>query len=837
MKISFDNEVEQLEYEISVLKKASREPAYAQYLCSVESRLIGNPNDASALRHEMIKNYNTYSGRMAAAGIAVAPNYHEAIYPGMEAPKVINSQKDNANIAQAMQAQAFDSVANVSFDDATSTKTPVQNAPIQPAVMPGAPVAPAPVQSVFAPAEPVQSAPVQTTSAQNVSAANVSAQPMPAQPIPAQPMPVQSKPMQNEPMQQRNASVSSNSYSDAEMSQSNQQAQNNMVGKNRAEFAIGGIVLSVLGTVLILTGAIMLAVNFFDANWQGISLYAVCVLLFLFSELFIRKFVDKLSSVLTSLSIGGAFVVTLVNYFALHIYNMPTTLALLIVLSMAVGVYSYFRNNFLFSLIGYFASFTSLSLISQASGNAEIYMIYGIMLVSGLLWTAVPIKKHGRAFGIIQLFTSIFLVFWFTPTISGFFDNYSSSSDWFRCLILTSLSYVALSVMVLLNGMRYFKDSDEGFDDSFSISLNFYRIMFIIANVIYSIMYLVCYAAIGDEYGAWGMVISGCAVIIPNAIIAYVLYLKESSLWIACACAAAFTGATCLGWNEGKWGGVIVCFVLMSILSVLAYIKKSVGFNIADLLFKIYLFIIMFVQIASCNEEPYVMRYICIVGILLAIVLATGYKLPIQIIMTGLLAIDICTLVPEKTIPVVITLILAITVGLFHNIKWFKSDNMYAFDIPVWITLIAVTFTLYIPMFRDELSTVVLTLVFGLCIVIQYYFERYETFLAGKMLPIGIFITLYIPIFRMENIMVSIILMSLALVCVALGFIFRQKGIRIYGLVLAILVCAKIGFYDFWSADSLIKTVMFFVVGILSLVIAGVYIVVEKKLSKQDNVD
>ena len=162
---------------------------------------------------------------------------------------------------------------------------------------------------------------------------------------------------------------------------------------------------------------------------------------------------------------------------------------------------------------------------------------------------------------------------------------------------------------------------------------------------------------------------------------------------------------------------------------------------------------------------------------------------------------------------------------------------MYPLDILVWITLLIVTTTLYIPMYRDELVTVVLTMVFGLAIMIQYYFERYETFMAGKMLPLGLFITAYIPIFRMENIVVSIILMSLALMCVALGFIFKQKGIRIYGLVLAILVCAKIGFYDFWSADSLIKTVMFFIVGILSLIIAGVYIVVEKKMSKQDKVD
>ncbi|MCQ2527419.1 MAG: hypothetical protein MJ130_11695, partial [Lachnospiraceae bacterium] len=608
---------------------------------------------------------------------------------------------------------------------------------------------------------------------------------------------------------------------------------------NRAEFAIGAIVLSVLGTILILTGAIMMAVNFFDATWQGISLYAVCIALFLFSELFIRRFVDKLSAVLTSLSIGGAFVVTLVNYFALNIYNLPVTLVLLIVLSIAVGVYSHFRNSFLFSLIGYFASFTSLSLIFQASSSAEIYMIYGIILASGLLWAAFPLKKNGRAFAIIQVFTSIFLVFWFTPTVSGFYNN-NDYLDWLRCLILVAVSYTLLSVMVLINGIRYFKESDGAFDSSYEGALTFYKIMYIFANVVYTIMFLLCSVIISmdSEYGIVGMVICGCAIIIPNAIVAYVLYAKKSSMWMFCAFSAAFAGTTCLGWNTKDWGGLIACFLIMAVVSVLSYIKKTTGFYIVDLLLKIYLFFIMLTQSIVHNEAPYIVRYVCIAGIILAIGLAVGYKLPIQIMMTGLLTFNVCsTIVSDEYIPAVIVLILAIAVALFHNVKWLKSRNMYPLDILVWITLLIVTTTLYIPMYRDELVTVVLTMVFGLAIMIQYYFKRYETFMAGKMLPLGLFITAYIPIFRMENIVVSIILMSLALMCVALGFIFKQKGIRIYGLVLAILVCAKIGFYDFWSADSLIKTVMFFIVGILSLIIAGVYIVVEKKMSKQDKVD
>ncbi|MCQ2494610.1 MAG: hypothetical protein MJ104_08405 [Lachnospiraceae bacterium] len=800
MRISFSTESEQLDYEIAALKKASKEPAFAQYLCNVESRLIGNPDDAKALRHEMINNYNKYCERMTAAGIDVAYTFHDAVYPGMEAPLVLEPQKQPAQNTE-MNNGPMNNVPPVNMAD-MNQQTVIPPVPA-PTVM-GQPGINQPVMNQQIMNQAAINQPAMNPQIMNQAAINLPA--MNQQRI-AQPTP--------------NKSAATKPETSAP-------------NKNRAEFAVGVVVLSVLGTVLILTGAIMLSVNFFDTTWQGISLYAVCVALFLFSELFIRRTVDKLSAVLTSLSIGGAFVCTLVDYFALHIYNAPVTIAILFVLSIGVGVYSYFRNSFLFSLIGYFASFTTLSLLTQCERSSEVYWILGILLASTLLWTVSPMKKNGKAFSIVQVFSHIFLTFWYTPTISGFFDN---TDDWLRCFILLAASYTVLNVMVLMNGIKYYKDTDsEGRRVSGSNAV-FYKIMIIVANAIYALMFVISYAAMEPENRIWGMVISGCAIIISNAIAAYVLYVKDSSLWIVCACTMAFTGTTCLGWNENRWGGLIVCIALMAGLSVLTYFKQKTAFKICDLLLKIYMFIIMFYQATECNDAPYVTKYICIVGALVAIGCATGYKLPIQIIMTFLLAWDVSQLVAIEALPVVVTGIMALAVGAFHNIKWLKSKNMYAFDIIVWIVLLIFTLLLYIPIFRDELATVTLTLILGLAIMIQYYFKRYNTFLAGKILPLGIFITIFVPIFKLENLVVSIILMCLALLCVALGFIFKQKGIRIYGLVLAMIVCAKIGFFDFWSSEILIKTIMFFVVGIIALVIAGVYIGVEKRLSKLSKVE
>ena len=75
----------------------------------------------------------------------------------------------------------------------------------------------------------------------------------------------------------------------------------------------------------------------------------------------------------------------------------------------------------------------------------------------------------------------------------------------------------------------------------------------------------------------------------------------------------------------------------------------------------------------------------------------------------------------------------------------------------------------------------------------------------------------------------SILMMLVALISVAAGFVEKKKNIRIYGLVLSILVCGKIVLYDFMSVPTLQKMLLFFAVGVIALLIAGIYIVLEKK--------
>ena len=111
--------------------------------------------------------------------------------------------------------------------------------------------------------------------------------------------------------------------------------------------------------------------------------------------------------------------------------------------------------------------------------------------------------------------------------------------------------------------------------------------------------------------------------------------------------------------------------------------------------------------------------------------------------------------------------------------------------------------------------------------------EKYYKNFKHRELIIVIFLT-YMALIVKTNIPVinSILIMLIALVSVTAGFVKKDKPVRIYGLVLSLCTCGKIALYDYWGAAILQKTILFFVVGVIALVIAGIYIILEKKCNE-----
>ena len=86
-----------------------------------------------------------------------------------------------------------------------------------------------------------------------------------------------------------------------------------------------------------------------------------------------------------------------------------------------------------------------------------------------------------------------------------------------------------------------------------------------------------------------------------------------------------------------------------------------------------------------------------------------------------------------------------------------------------------------------------------------------------------------------EAFLCSILICILGAVAIGAGFYRKNKGVRIYGLVLIIFVALKLVIFDFHGASAQIRILVFFVVGLLILGISFGYIYLEKKLNEEAN--
>ena len=85
-------------------------------------------------------------------------------------------------------------------------------------------------------------------------------------------------------------------------------------------------------------------------------------------------------------------------------------------------------------------------------------------------------------------------------------------------------------------------------------------------------------------------------------------------------------------------------------------------------------------------------------------------------------------------------------------------------------------------------------------------------------------------------VIVSILLMVVAIGCVAAGFLLRDKVYRICGLIMAILVCVKLVVHDFGELESLPKAILFLTVGVIALCISFIYIYLEKREDREEKI-
>lgn len=816
MNLTFNTYYEQLLYEVGILQKVSVEPGFTSYLDTVKTRAAAAPGLSLELRGEVIRNFKVYAQNRQNEGRPIG-SYMEYVYTGMDAPVVLEAARQAQPVQPAPQ--------------------PVPQArPVMPSqpVQPAQPIQPAPQARPVMTSQqvPPYAAPMnafQSTSRPVLQPVPQARPVMQGQPVQSAPQPVpQARPvMQAQPVYQ---AAPQHGYQAAQPAQK----PADTVKKPGAEYAIGGILLSIFGTVLILTGFIMLAVNFFDSFWQGMCLFAVCAVLIAISELIIRRLVRKLSYVFTGLGISGFFVITLVNYYALELYNFWVAMALLLVFSVLTVVFARFKKSLLFNLIGYASCFVSLGLAGSITSEAQLITLNAIVLVELVLWMVFPAEEYTYSFNIISTCGTIVFLF-STITWSVVTDKIHYDGD----VITTALSiFVAVNMIVLIvgtvlagyrmfvpelvNGVYVKKKSETALIALYAVS-SFFHIAF---NIIYLV------SIDNDYYVNMAATFSALAVLLAGIGGAYLLKRKHIDFWPEVFISTVFVASI---WLYAIRTEVIYAagYCLIGILVTLAArFLKGLPLKICDIVFKI---LYAFTAIYVANKEGMsVANYIMIAGLVIMIAVGSGYLIPSHIILTGTLIYCVCQISTYRLWLVLISGIVMLAVLVFHNVKWLKHKNILVFDIMALVTTVFVLGFLNHPFYKDDMISILLVFCFGLGILVQYLQKSYGMFFAGNMMPVAMYLSYFVFVLRLKEAFVtSAILMGVALVCVTLGFLMKQRAIRIYGLVLSLFVCLKLVIFDFASAASLVKTITYFVVGIIALGISGAYIIMEMQIQKK----
>ena len=170
--------------------------------------------------------------------------------------------------------------------------------------------------------------------------------------------------------------------------------------RKNIEFAVGAGVLSVVGILFVLTAFVLLSIYYMNDMLKGICLYVIAAAGILFSELYLERKKPKFAVGFTGLGICSLYLLTMVNHFYFHNFNVWVTAGILVFISVSAMLLGRKRDSGIFkmlSLAGYDICIFSISVMFlKEQGNMQIIYFAVIalaILLVNLLTACLPVKK------------------------------------------------------------------------------------------------------------------------------------------------------------------------------------------------------------------------------------------------------------------------------------------------------------------------------------------------------------------------------------------------------------------------------------------------------------
>ncbi len=856
MKIYFESVAEQLDHELNVLLSNSKDKNFTAYLYQLKGELSFAPQNAAEIRKRAISNYDVYVRTMRTRGVNVSPYYFKAIYGGAQVDIVTGKSKAEKEVAAKAEEVKSEPVKEEPAKAEEVKSEPAKEEPAK-----AEEVKPEPVITESVKTEEVNS----SYKPQNNYIRSYyeghpsnSAQPSNSEPAsnPAQPSSssssVDPESLSNsisflsgvEPVTDHlnvePAPAPAPVYTAPTFSPQN-------VSK-KTEYAVGAVVMSVIGAVFLLTGLVYFAVNFLDTFTQGMLMYVACGIVLAVSELIVRRYVFKLSAVFTAIGISGLFLATVVNYRALDNISLPVAGVILAFCAILVCLFGFYRKSRLYSAIGFFAGFaSSVAIGSDVSPVQYMVITLGTLLIS-CLWMIFPVEKQHKIVDTLMILAELAYLF-----IGLGFKIISDSS---MVVSMVKLIFGLVSWFVC-QFVFYHSESDgnERLDIGGFGVVN--SIFMIIAGVIYSVMIAASGSSLlADTERIFIGIVAYFGMIIPSAIFAYILNRKNIASWKVFYVLFVVCGMLVVFFTENPFA-VSIAFAVSIITSKILLRKYHYadvdGLKVMDVLIHVFVAVILtFAEQLFMPDADESLLYLMIptailcIAMVVSMFISSGYVVVTQLLTIISVTSAVSTVFCVRRLELVCAMgLILLFTFLINTLERMKTHE---YQVVNYSTLAAEVFLLHVLAARyysdglfgvytsvpESLLIYSIGALFGLTYLIITLREEYGMFYAGQYILVPIYLTwatILAPVSK--NFLLSIILMAIAVVSVIIGFALKRKGIRIYGLVLSILVCAKIAFIDFVTLDdAMSKTIMYILVGAFALLIGTIYMVLESRESK-----
>lgn len=574
------------------------------------------------------------------------------------------------------------------------------------------------------------------------------------------------------------------------------------------EFKIGIHVFSLIGALFILAAFVTFGFYFLKGAFQGICIYMAAFALVLFSELFLRRKMQKFAGVITGIGIGCLYAANIVNYLVLHLVNGIIAVLLTLLIAAATIWLSRKRDSVVIRLIGLIGCYVCLYPIHGFETELSFFVLTVILFIVNVAGVLFP--NQSRAAAILAVHAALNVIFTGALLIIAGLDHVQAT--YLAALLLSS--FIFMEIMAFVNRKRE-KDNEIFIITCIGSGLLLFM-MFLLETIT------------GEQLV--GLIMA--AVTAAVSMLLFLLWEKEDERKWAQVYFAAGLFLLIGAFSDQPVEQTITVGVIFLIarignrqrqLTALEAIAAvAVGLTGIGLSGSVYAYILaaLLVLLSFRINKLYVFHEI----------VTTASVLVIWFLKCEWFRLYNWGMDGKWFYPVAVLLLMLLFL-LFHHLQGLRDKKQEVYNI---VSLCFIGIFCLLPLFEGHLWTRIAIMAAGTLAAFLLLRKRYGLYWKGNTLLWAGFFSLYSITGNFGSPVVSsILIMAAAFFLVGIGFRHKEKMERITGLVLVALVCLKLVLYDFREAELLYRMIVFLIVGVMALGISFLYMFLEKKMAQK----